>query len=41
MLAGVAALERPSAGRQLLALATICLATLSRFQMAVWQLPRV
>jgi Dolichyl-phosphate-mannose-protein mannosyltransferase len=35
MLAGVAALEHPSAGRQLLALATICLATLGRFQMIV------
>jgi hypothetical protein len=35
MLAGVAALERPSAGRQLLAIATICLAALARFQMVV------
>jgi hypothetical protein len=35
MLAGIAAFERPSTGRQLLAIATICLATLSRFQMVV------
>ena len=35
MLAGVAALERPTTGRQLLAIAAICLATLSRFQMIV------
>lgn len=35
MLAGVAALERPTTGHQLLAIATICLAALSRFQMVV------